>query len=624
MKKRIKWIAVASAAFLYSCSENTSLQDAEEGSIVTTTISVKTPEAIGTRAVPNNVYGDGTTWAGESGYPSIGNIDLNEHPLTYTVGIYVGKEVAGEGGSTTTTWTLVDKQAQKGVANDEAYFNFRLIKGRNYKIVGYADFNNEEKADLEDISFATGLNDELDDAFFVSENFVAQEHVSAILKRPFGKLRLIAGDFNTFAAGEKYTITDVKVEYKGQPMLATDKFNALTGDFNYDKDAEGDHTKNAKAASYALEYGNDDKAEHAAVFTQYLPANFGEADVTGTYTPVDETLPVPQSWMYPFDVTVTYKDEKNNEFTLNRQFQFDIPVKRNWLTTVDATNFWTDNSNIKVSIDHRFDGFIKTSEVTEYVKNEDELYAAIDKITKSESKKGRIVLGANIDITKTMNANVEGGHAGMVLLASTGTDITLDLNKYTIENKNKDIWYLICIRGDWGNPHLSIEGPGTINAGDLDDGDNDNPIAITLFFGGELTINSGNIICSGNAHAVYSHARADYPDLGPSKVTINGGYFENTDGDIYIDRDAPTANCVLINQWNGSNGIQPAYGPIAIKGGTFVGYDPRWGDNVTHNDNGAWVPDGYTVLEETVNGKKTYTVISPENPDYYSPDKQGN
>lgn len=618
MTKRIKWIAAVSAALLYSCSENVALQDAEDGSIVTTTISVKTPAGIGTRAVPK-VYGDGTTWKGESGYPSIGNIDLKDHPLTYTVGIYVGKEVAGEGDSKTTTWTLVDKQARVDVANDEAYFNFRLIKGRDYKIVGYADFNSTAKDDLEDISFATNLNNELDDAFFVSEDFVAQEHVSAILKRPFGKLRLIAGDFNTFAAGEKYTITDVKVEYKGQPMLATDKFNALTGDFNYDKDATGDHTKNAEAASYALEYGNDGKAEHAAVFTQYLPANFGDEDKTPDYKPVDKTLAVPQSWMYPFDVTVTYTDENNQKYTLTRKFQFDIPVKRNWLTTVDATNFWTDNSNIKVSIDHRFDGFIKTSEDTIYVKNEDQLYAAIDKITKSESKKGRIVLGADIDITKQMNETLTKNIPSGICITGD-VDITLDLNSYTIkfaEPTTTNWYYLIFIYGRDATPHLTIEGPGTIDSGDLYTDPEENPIGIGLLRGGDLTINGGNIICSGGTSAIYAQ---DYPDSKTSNITINGGYFKNTNGSFNVDDITPLAYNMLINQWNGSD----AYGTIAIKGGTFVEYDPRNGDNYTGNKYGAWVPEGYTVLEETVNGKKTYTVISPENPDYYSPDKQGN
>lgn len=55
-------------------------------------------------------------------------------------------------------------------------------------------------------------------------------------------------------------------------------------------------------------------------------------------------------------------------------------------------------------------------------------------------------------------------------------------------------------------------------------------------------------------------------------------------------------------------------GEMQIKGGTFVQYDPRWGDE-HYKEN--WVPEGYTVVEALADGKPIYTVISKDNPDSY-------
>lgn len=352
------------SAALVSCSQQDDALSgiSADGEEITTTISVKSPDVFGSRAVPDIYQSDFNfvdesgihapavnQYIGTSGMPSIGNMDLGDeahagHPLSYTVAIYIQKTaVAGE---TTPTYTLVEKQSQVDVHASEALFTFRLIKGQTYRIVAYADYSGAEKSDLENIAVAPtdALNDELADAFFVSQDFVADEFLGTVLKRPFAKLRLIAHDLDRFSVEEKFKITKVEVKYTGQPMLAVTNFNALTGDFNYDINATADHTVKAHPVSYAQEYEADKTVKKtrdadgnitgnigAAVFTMYLPANFGtptNADLTHG-TPINDEVKIPQSWMYPFDVTVSYVNEKGEECKIERSYQFDIPVKRN-------------------------------------------------------------------------------------------------------------------------------------------------------------------------------------------------------------------------------------------------------------------------------------------------------
>jgi len=458
--RNTKWIAFILSAALISCSQQDDLLDSgvADGTEITTTVSLKTPAALGTRSVPD-VY-DTTadyTYFGESGMPSIGNLDLKDDPLTFTVGIYVEKK--GTDGNS--VFTLVNKQDKVNVQNDEAYFNFRLLKGQTYRIVAYADYSGAAQQNLENIDFTKpGLNRERDDAFFVSEDFVADEHVAAVLKRPFGKLRLIARDFNTFAKGGKFKFTNVKVTYKNQgsadgqnPMLTYNRFNALSKDFCYVAPAasEGEETPATPAtptvtteytsapAVYGAEYGENGEAAYATVFTMYLPANLGDKDTSGKYAPVEDGTPVPQSWMYPFDVEVTYEnteaaattpDAGDTEAstpeptTVTRSFAIDIPVKRNWLTTVDAADFWTDNSEIKVSVDPRFDGFINAvPEKQIVVHNMTELRKAVADIKKLSTKTGKIILDADIEWT----------YEYQDIVLDYGTVVYLDLNGHTIQ-----------------------------------------------------------------------------------------------------------------------------------------------------------------------------------------------
>jgi len=680
---------------LFSCSQEDILpDDADNGKEITTTVSVQVPELFKSRANNPDVYDSDVTYLGESGMPSIGNVDLKTHPLTFTVGIYIDKS---EAGATEPSYVLVSKQAQT-VSNDEAYFNFRLIKGQKYRIVAYADFkkdtgsegtgegtgdgNGEKtggdtgeagKGNLGDIDYTTELNNELSDAFFVSQDFTAAPNVWAILKRPFGKLRLVAHDFNTFAAGAAFEIKNVKVDFKRQPMLATTKFNAVSGEFNYNASDPGDFSKTATPVVYSQEYKADGTADYATVFTMYLPANMGT-----TVKDESNNSIIPQSWMYPLDVTVTYLNKKTgNEATITRSYDIDIPVKRNYLTTIDVENFWADNSAVKVSIDHRFDGEIDPDTKTTTVKTEKELQEAIDNILAVSPYKGKITLGSDI-VTKELS--------GFVIDRINGGQIELDLNGHTITatgegkrtytdaygNESK-IGGVFAIRNALCQL-IVIDSSDSMQGGIRYTGPNDNT-AMPIFYcywGGRLLIKGGTFITDTESEVVYvyeseahhawvlENGYKKYPDYATtqktqfnsfvknytSQVAIHGGWFQNGETGTIVDgknqnvtinayntrtdRKDETTGEYTVKGWEyyskyledkGYPGWGPykdvTFGYVTVYGGTFVEFNPALGDNICGNWLSDWVPSVYTVLKETVDGRSVYTVLGNKSPNAF-------
>lgn len=622
------FVWLLSAVFL-SCSEKE--LDVTGGKEITTSVTVEVPEVFRTRAVPAVYPTNVENYLGESGYPSIGNVDLNTHPLTFTVGVYVEKIIDNN-----PVYTLVDKQSKSKVADDKADFNFRLMKGQSYRIVAYADFSDNEQENLDNISIVSDLNNELKDAFFVSQDFTASDNLTVVLKRPFGKLRLIARDFSTFAAGEVLEIKTIKVTYgETATALATNSFNAITGEFN-----TGNGTKEftADPVVYAKEYEGD--TPYAAVFTMYLPANFGTTDTSDDYLPVESGTPVPQSWMYPFDIEVTYKNESGNLTTIKRSFDIDIPVKRNWLTTIDAANFWTDNSNITVSIDHRFEGFIHKTMETYMVRTEAELRAAVKAIEATQTRTGKIVLGDDI----TLASEKEGLELGYYTSPKSNPcratyeseSIILDLNGHKLRSTTVPIWTGAVI-GIYGPVTLIIEDTSADANGVIESplvknakGKEESCQTIIAWrYGSKIIVNGGKIISHHSWNGTkYTELEAIYLanpiiyvggasdgglGLVPSTLTITTGWFE------CAEIDEPEC---LINLFNGGKELPPhpdaiGYGLVWVKGGSFVGFNPANGDNVSGTETNKWVDGDHIVLTETVNSRTVYTVFPKDSPEYY-------
>ncbi len=616
-------------AVFISCSEkDLAVTDGEE---ITTSVTVEVPEVFRTRAVPAGCYSeDATSYPGESGYPSIGNVDLHTNPLTFTVAVYVKKTVEGKD-----EYIEVDKQGRTNVKDDKADFNFRLMKGQTYQIVAYADFSGKEQENLDDISIAPELNDELKDAFFVSKPFEAADNLTVVLKRPFGKLRLIARDFSTFAKGGVLKIEEIKVKYKETvTALATNSFNAITGEFNEIK--EGIIREFTADPVIYLKEHEGEEPPYAAVFTMYLPVNFGTKDTSGTYDPEESGNPVPQSWMHPFDIEVKYKNASGQPtLPIKRSFDIDIPIKRNWLTTIDATDFWTDNSRITVSIDHRFEGFINMEPEKIVVNNFVELRDAFSNLHTAEVKEAWFELGKDIDATYSTSIPLgyyyayktkEDGSKSLILGNSEiidGVTVHLDLKGHKIYTRdvgannsaiNKHLGGLFVIYGD---NTLIINDSDEEAKGMIDYCSSLRPMFVTWKYGGNIIINGGRFFVSGNEELIYLSDNAAMINAGkkPSSLKINSGWFENKKPTTDDAREC------LINLWNG-NDDDPhpngkGLGHVEISGGSFVDFNPANGDNITGTMTNQWVDDDHTVLTETVDGKTVYTVIPKNSPEYH-------
>jgi len=674
LKGAMSGVLIMLLLVLVSCSEQELISvDGEE---ITTSISLKVPDVFRSRSASAGYPTDAVSYLGESGMPSIGNLDLKSHPLTFTVGVYVEKTVDGN-----KVYTLVDKQSRSDVEDDKADFSFRLMKGQPYRIVAYADFSGKEQENLDNISITPGLNDELKDAFFVTQDFVANDDLTVVLKRPFGKLRLVAHDFNTFAKGEVLKIESVKVTYgETATAIATNSFNAITGKFN--EISEGIIREfTADPVVYAKEHEGE-TTPYAAVFTMYLPANFGTKDTSGKYTSVESGNPVPQSWMYPFNIEVTYINESGQSTMLKRSFEIDIPVKRNWLTTIDAADFWTDNSNITVSIDHRFEGFTDKEPETVSVMTAGELQAAIDKICDEalagKTTVGKIVLGSDIDARDRVGFKFDRGANDKII------KIHLDLKGHTITTDGTvSPEYADGLFQIYGvNCQLYIDDSNETKVGGLKfEGDASHAYPLVYCRdGGQVTINRGNFITTSPAEAIYIQETEYHralvqrwcltsigikrgstdPKPTDSKVlasiernvkkwsataTINGGWFENGFTDSVEDPEN-----VLINPSNAreyksvdaegkktgywadyshalydlgypewtkwGDYVNQTFSFIFINGGSFVNFCPSRGDNIVGNKPENWVDDDHVVLTETDDGKTIYTVIPKNSPEY--------
>ncbi len=650
--RNVKLAVFLMSAAMVACSQHDELllEGEADGTEIVTSVTVSTPEVFGSsRSVPTGVYDatdeettERTLYPGRSGmssfggvsimhtgkddkgnditwYESVSNVDLNKHPLTYTVGVYVAT-TTGEGEGATTTYTLVDKQERVKHTDAKVSFNFHLLKGRPYKIVAYADYAETAKENLEEIPVTFGLNDELKDAFFASQDFTASEQLNVVLRRPFGKLRLMAGDFNTFNAGNKYKINKIKVTFKKPYMLGSTKFNALYGTFDKEDQLAGDVNVEAKPVAYAMEYDADGKADTAAVFTMYLPANFTNSALTehGTLpagsTEYIEDGDIPDSWMYPFNVTVEYDEAASSgakNLTHSRSFDVDIPVKRNWLTTVHTGEFWTDNSNITVSIDHRFQGEINYTPEGIVVTTADELQTEIDKICATGGV-AHIKLGENIiaeDNTKYPGGfRIESAKKVNIYLDLNGKKITADGSvtpKYTYTDGNQyPIGGVIAVRSYLNTLHIddsSKDASGGIELKSSSEGDDCASILVYCANGGKAVINGGNYIKDRANEVIYAGNTASWfrrvhltglynAGITPehtemtaeqentvlktlkaycSRITINGGRFENSQDVSAAEYQKVCINAENITEanWNKyKDSLVPTYGQLAAWG----------------------------------------------------------
>ena len=228
-------------------------------------------------------------------------------------------------------------------------FNLRLIPGRKYTFVVWADFvlqQAREEGKNYDLHYVTtnadglknvtvkdaswGVIDESRDAYtgkHTEEEFKSSSSITVNLTRPFAKLRVVTTDIKELGPLMPKTAT---VNYTSKLYTSFNAYTATAGDLTAITDA--------KVVDFATDTYGDEANPKAATskgeMTLFADYFFGAED--------DKVL-------FTMDVV-----DSSDQTIPTIVFNTNIPVQRNYLTTVKGP-ILTDSNNITVTIDDVFD-----------------------------------------------------------------------------------------------------------------------------------------------------------------------------------------------------------------------------------------------------------------------------
>ena len=346
------------------------------------TIQVALPEA--TRAA-----------GADSALGAIDNVDMEKYDIRFILEVYDKDN------------TLAKERQVVSGDKDTATFSLRLVPGRDYKFVAWADFvKNGSKADLhydthgdngenglkENITLLGDHNamDESRDAYtdmlYVAK-FDSKSTIDMTLTRPFAKLRVVTTDMK-----ELYSdLTGVTVTYTTD-LYST--FNALAETADNVCSVQKVVTYNENTI-YTGEQPNED-----GKMTLYADYLFGAVDNKVRFT---------------MDVT-----DGTNFAIPQIVFNTDIPVQRNHLTTIYGPVL-TDANNVTVTIDSDFE---QPDNDVEYKRagTAAELQEAIS--SASADKETHIVLTGDINLDEL----VTRANDNVTLTIPAGKSLSINLN----------------------------------------------------------------------------------------------------------------------------------------------------------------------------------------------------
>ena len=508
-------------------------------------------------------------------------VDSSEYTIRYILQVYYG-EVA---------------TPQQFKYSDETSVNFdvRLVPGRDYKFVVWADVVKEENkndwhyntSDLKSITFMGDWDamDETRDAFTCVEpvnDYSGTSEINIKLTRPFAKLRVQTTDLteltNLGLAPYKTVVTYTTAHYRS--------FNALAGIPTDKTYAQKAHTIiDLKAKGY----------ENETLFVDYFYATEGAETV--------------KFEMAVYDANETEPLKVNN-------FTTDIPVQRNHLTTIKG-NILTDGNNVTVTVEK--DGAFAGEKVEKIVEvgNATDLKEAIDNSTEETT----IVLGGNIDLGDLFG--VTRAAATLPIVIPEGNVVALDLNGFNLTTP--------FVEGSTTNHAYAFENHGNLTIQDSNSKGNGQIIARGIFNYGTMTLKSGTInACDGNGgYGVRNYEGAKFVMNGGSIVTsyeddnqvdkggydattlridegatatINGGTINNIcDYTFAIDNYGTTT--VMGGTITSIHSTVSSYGTMTINGGTFT---CNGLEGITAHALVAWDGSETTINGGTFDGKDNY------------------
>ena len=351
-----RFLALALVVFGLAACQNDPEVINPVGGEVDYELTVAAPEFGSTRAVAGM----------DSAQGAIDNFDdaaiWNTADLRYILEIYNADE-DGEGDDIT---LVKERMVQVVDEYEPVVFKFRIIPGRTYKFVVFADLvaEGDEQAQynpaggvvaeglrhvigstLADITVKEDdINDEYGDAYFISKNLEIKNALqqSLELTRPYAKLRVITTDMDELNLDVQpgYVVVTYDVD---QPT----SFNAINGkiattpgtksfDFTYEMDGDNKvirpYTAGKDAVNSSIQ-NLEAKLSNMTLFTDYVLA-------------VDEEKPT----KFRMDV---YEDVAMTSPIKSNYFSTDIPLRRNYLTTIIG-NVLTTASEVEITIDNKF------------------------------------------------------------------------------------------------------------------------------------------------------------------------------------------------------------------------------------------------------------------------------
>ena len=445
----------------------------------------------------------------DSALGAIDNVDMDEYDIRFILEVYDANGVLAK-----------ERQVVSG-NETTATFSLRLVPGRHYSFVAWADFVNEGSQDdlhynthggntlgLTKVELKSGdaqaLNDETRDAytgvFNTADNngevFSSSTVVNFTLTRPFAKLRVVTNDVNQLYS----KLVSATVDYT-TPVYTS--FNALSK-------TAGDA---ADLDSKVVVYGDDTRYKgepnngQMTLFADYL---FGtEEDVISFTLDVDDTT----------------------EFTIPTvNFNTSIPVQRNHLTTIYGPVL-TDANNVTVTIDSDFEQpdfnveWKKASTAQELA----EIFEEVAQSTTDEET--HIVLTGDINLNDLLGAGIYSTRAASSasITIASGKEVVLDIKDYTITGTDNETASFGMFNIEPG-AKLTIEG-GTDGKIQLTAVNNRGWNAYSSVISnqrGEFVLNGGTIEHLGGTDMAYGLDILTNTGAGDAKATINGGTVKST------------------------------------------------------------------------------------------------
>ena len=295
--------------------------------------------------------------------------DWTDVDLRYSLEVYDVTEDADGNKVVTNLVPVKDRQVIIKDSYEPVVFTLRLVPNRDYRFVVFADFvaqgatANPTVADqaniglrhtigntLQEITVKENnvanmrLNDEVADAYFAFEDIkiTNSQAKDMVLRRPYGKLRVVATDLAELNLNVEPN--EVKVTYTA---ANPNKFNAVTGKIQVDN----------TPVEYVIHYNSKAGKTSLADYTytegyDALTAPAVNGTVRNTHITLFTDYILADAEQKPINFNMEVLDRKGDIIKANT-FNTEIPIQRNYLTTVIG-NVLTTATEINVRIDDNF------------------------------------------------------------------------------------------------------------------------------------------------------------------------------------------------------------------------------------------------------------------------------